>query len=188
MRQLFAFFVFCFSIHPFPAHADAALWSALREGAVFLVRHAYAPGVGDPDVFTLGQCATQRNLSAEGRDQARRMGATFQSKGLRFDRVLSSQWCRTRETAELAFGTAVQDEPAFNSFFETPELASARTQEALGVLSAWRAGQAWVVVTHQVNITALTGITPRDGEGVVVRFHEGQLKVLGRLWPAPYSR
>jgi phosphohistidine phosphatase SixA len=185
MRYLFSFLLLGLSISPLPVMADAALWSSLREGAIFLVRHAHAPGVGDPEHFALGRCVTQRNLNEQGRDQARRSGEAFRAQNVRVERVLSSEWCRTRETAELAFGPHVQAEAAFNSFFETPELSAARTKEALDFLSAWQDGQRWVVVTHQVNITALTGITPRDGEGVVVRFHNGQLKVLGRLWPAP---
>jgi phosphohistidine phosphatase SixA len=158
-------------------------WSALQPGRIVLFRHANAPGVGDPTGFKLNDCRTQRNLDAVGRAQARRIGMAFRRWRVVVGAVLTSQWCRTRETASLAFPGQVQDEPAFNSFFEDRNLEPQQTAAALGVLSAWVGPGVLVVVTHQVNIAALTGVSPASGEGVVVRVVGGKLEVLGRIVP-----
>src|SRR3954468_15023369 len=90
---------------------------AAKPGAVVLFRHATAPGVGDPAGFKLDDCATQRNLGEQGRAEAKRLGALFRDKKIQVGAVLTSQWCRTRETARLAFGEQLpRDEPLFNSF------------------------------------------------------------------------
>lgn len=134
-----------------------------------LFRHATAPGVGDPAGFELDDCATQRNLDDRGRAEARRLGEQFRSRKIQVGAVLSSLWCRTRETARLAFGSPARDEPAFNSFFRlSSEASTAQTAQACAVLSRWRAPGALVVVTHQVNITALTGVGAASAEGVVL--------------------
>ena len=96
-------------------------------------------------------------------------------------RVIGSEWCRTRETAVLAFGSAFQGEPAFNSFFGDAGTGEAQTARARTILEAWRGPGVLVVVTHQVNITALTGVVPAEGEGVVVRVDGGRMAVLGRV-------
>jgi phosphohistidine phosphatase SixA len=165
-----------------PSHA-ADDWSALQPGRIVLFRHANAPGVGDPVGFKLNDCRTQRNLNATGRAQARRIGVAFRQRRVVVGAVMTSQWCRTRETASLAFPGQVQDEPAFNSFFEDRNLEPQQTAAALGVLSAWVGPGVLVVVTHQVNIAALTGVSPASGEGVVVRVVGGQLEALGRIVP-----
>jgi phosphohistidine phosphatase SixA len=157
--------------------------SALKSGTIVLFRHAIAPGGGDPAGFVLNNCSTQRNLDAEGREQARRIGAAFRSRNIRVGAVLSSQWCRTRETANLAFPGQPKDEPAFNSFFDDRSLEPIRTRAALEVLNNWSGPGVLVVVTHQVNIAALTGISPDSGEGIVVRMSGGKLEVLGRIKP-----
>jgi phosphohistidine phosphatase SixA len=163
------------------AHADDGTWAELRGSEIVLFRHANAPGTGDPTGFVVGDCSTQRNLDEQGRVQARAIGAAFRSRGIRVGRVLSSQWCRTRETAELAFPGQVSLEPAFNSFFGNRESEARQTAEAQRVLRGWAGPGVLVVVTHQVNITALTGIAPRSGEGIVLRREGGELVVLGRL-------
>jgi hypothetical protein len=97
--------------------------------------------------------------------------------------VWSSQWCRTRETADLAFPGKRVDQPAFNSFFGTPGAAPEQTQAARRLLAAWRGEGVLVVVTHQVNITALTGVVPSSGEGVVVKRTAQGLEMDGRILP-----
>jgi phosphohistidine phosphatase SixA len=167
------------------AAADA--WPALSQpGAIVLFRHATAPGIGDPAHFKLNDCPTQRNLDDKGRAEARRLGEQFRSRKIAVGAVLSSQWCRARETARLAFGAeAVKDAPAFNSSFRTSaEIGDAQTAEARAILARWRGPGTLVVVTHQVNITALTGVTPASAEGVVLRpAADGSLQVLGRVTP-----
>ncbi len=151
------------------APVDAATLAALRAGGVVLaLRHALAPGTFDPPGFVLGQCSTQRNLSDEGRAQARRMGAWFERQGLRPRRVLSSQWCRCQETARLAFGRA-DDWPILNSLAREGPADAERLAAVAKALAAVPAGAFEVWVTHQFNIRALTGETTGSGDGVLMR-------------------
>lgn len=169
---------------PLVARAEAGDWDLLRQdGAIVLFRHANAPGTGDPPGFRLDDCATQRNLDARGRAEARAIGEAFRLRGVTVGRVLSSQWCRARETAELAFPGLVREEPAFNSFFSDRAAEPEMTARAGAILAAWTGRGVLVVVTHQVNITALTGVVPRSGEGVIVRDEAAGLGVIGRLPP-----
>ncbi len=170
-----------------PATAQAA-WQALaRDGAIVLLRHAHAPGVGDPPGMRIGDCATQRNLDESGRAQARRIGQAFRERGVRIGAVLTSQWCRTRETAQEAFGAlapaGLRDQPAFNSWFGGLGDPPRQTAQAREILRRWQGPGVLVVVTHQVNITALTGQVPASGEAVVVRPAPGDQPwpVVGRL-------
>jgi phosphohistidine phosphatase SixA len=158
-------------------------WAALQNGSIVLFRHAIAPGVGDPPGFRLNDCRTQRNLDAEGRAQAKRIGAAFRERKIVVGKVLTSQWCRTRDTAELAFPGLPQDAPAFNSFFSDRSTEATQTRAALEILKNWRGVGVMVVVTHQVNIAALTGTSPNSAEGIVVRFSVNKLEVMGRVQP-----
>ncbi|MDZ7890973.1 MAG: histidine phosphatase family protein [Rhodoferax sp.] len=153
----------------------------LKPGSVVLIRHALAPGGGDPAQFVLNDCSTQRNLNDEGRAQARRIGKFFRQLPVPVEAVWSSQWCRTRETANLAFPGKRVDQAAFNSFFGEPDAAPAQTQAAAALLNAWNGKGLLVVVTHQVNITAITGVVSSSGEAVVLGRRNGAWAVTGRL-------
>ncbi|MDJ0948845.1 MAG: histidine phosphatase family protein [Alphaproteobacteria bacterium] len=169
---------------PVPAIADdTALWTALRSGGhVALMRHALAPGTGDPSGFDLADCGTQRNLSDTGRAQAARIGARFRANGIAAARVLSSQWCRCRETATLLDLGPVEDLPTINSFFQSPERRDPQTRALKQWLAEQDLGGPVVLVTHQVNITALTGVFPDSGEIVIVHRSEiGELSVKGSI-------
>jgi phosphohistidine phosphatase SixA len=165
------------------AAGAAADWRAVRPGSVVLFRHALAPGGGDPAGFQLNDCSTQRNLSDAGRDQARRIGQAFKRRGIEVGAVWSSQWCRARETADLAFPGQRVDQPAFNSFFGQYDAEPEQTRSAQALLAGWRGPGVLVVTTHQVNITALTGVVPASGEGVVVKPTGQGLTLLGRITP-----
>ena len=115
--------------------------------------------------------------------QASTIGNAFRQRNIPVTTVWSSQWCRTRDTADRAFPGLRIDQPAFNSFFANYSRESAQTQAALDLLARWKGQDVLVVVTHQVNITALTGIVPESGEGVVVSLRGRELKVLGRIKP-----
>lgn len=163
----------------------AALWTVLaREDPVIVVRHASTgPGVGDPPGFRLGQCATQRNLSAEGRAEAVRLGAALRSRGISVHRVLSSRWCRCLDTARLAFGNA-EGWPPLDSFFEDRRRAPEQDAAVRAAVAAHRPGRGvLVLVTHQVNITELTGIAPAPGELVVLTPGAEGFTVRGRIGP-----
>ena len=169
--------------------ASAALadsdWAALQEGNVVLFRHASAPGIGDPERFKLGDCGTQRNLDEAGRLQARRIGEQFRKNGIVVGKVLSSQWCRAIDTARLAFPGFNGDGDTFNSFFNDYERSDVQTAAALQLINSWQGPGVLVVISHQVNITALTGIYPGSGEGVIIKPSPSgaKLNIIGRVQP-----
>lgn len=175
------------SLLPSFARADAVTDAIRKGGVALLIRHATAPGTGDPENFRLNDCSTQRNLSDVGRDEARRIGAHLKALGLQPGEVLTSQWCRCRETATLAFGAA-RDWPALNSFFRDRDTAPSQTGDVLARIGKLKPGdEPLVLVTHQVMVTALTNIYPQSGEIVVVApLREGgkpALKVIGNIKP-----
>jgi broad specificity phosphatase PhoE len=153
-------------------------------GYVVMLRHATAPGVGDPENFRLGDCATQRNLSDEGRAQARRLGERLRA-GVAAAVVYSSQWCRCLDTAELLDLGQVQELPALNSFFARP---ADRTTK-LDALRRFLAGLAEdgppvILVTHQVTISAITGRSAASGEAIVLKVDgTGRPPVVGTIEP-----
>jgi phosphohistidine phosphatase SixA len=146
----------------------AQLLAAWRQGGVLLIRHAATEsGLGDPPGFAIGQCRTQRNLSDEGRQASRALGAWLQSQNFKPDAVRSSQWCRCQDTARLAFG-AYEDWSALNSTFAGQGDPAAQQKAMRDRLSALPAGSTEVWVTHQVIMTGLTGAYPGMGEGFLV--------------------
>ncbi len=160
-----------------------ALWAAIQAGGhIVLMRHALAPGTGDPANFQLDDCTTQRNLSAEGKEQARHTGEQFRARQIAIGRVLSSRWCRCLDTALLLNLAKVEPFPPLDSFFENPSRGPQQTEQTRALVGETFTGPSWILVTHQVNITALTGIFPQSGEMVVLRPQgQGQFIVLGRL-------
>jgi broad specificity phosphatase PhoE len=164
--------------------AESTLIPKLRAGdSVLLIRHALAPGIGDPDNFKLDDCSTQRNLNNEGRAQAKAIGDWLRDRGIVNVTLYSSQWCRCLETARLMNLGRVRQLQALNSFFERP-------QERETNLSALRAfirentkpGELIIMVTHQVTISGLTGKWTDSGHGKLVRADEaGKIKLLGEL-------
>ena len=138
-------------------------------GRVLMVRHAYAPGTGDPADFRLGDCSTQRNLDARGRAQAVALGARLRKAGIAHARVYSSQWCRCLETARLLDLGPVEPLPALNSFFDRPHERDGRIAAVRAFLAGLAPdGSPVVLVTHQVTITALTGRYMASGAGVIL--------------------
>lgn len=162
---------------------ETELWNALRNGGhVILLRHAATePGLSDPPGFRLDDCRTQRNLSEAGREQSRAWGRIFAQRGIPVGGVFSSVWCRCVETARLAFGR-VATWPALNSHFESPASAELQAEQLRGGIPVrMQAGRNLVLVTHQVNITTVSGVTPMMGEAVVMRVQGGALQLVGRL-------
>lgn len=184
LQRVFLAFVICLSATG--ALADMALWAKLHEPGYFaIMRHATAPGTGDPGNFRIGDCSTQRNLNDIGRAEAVAAGQSARAGGITSAKVYSSQWCRCLETAAgLNLGT-VEELSALNSFYQ-------RHQDRAGNLKALRAfiGRqsnapgAKILVTHQVTINALTGYYTRQGE--IVIFHHtgsGDVDVVGVIPP-----
>ena len=184
MLCLALYLALCLAAAPVSAQVNAdASWAALRQGAVVVFRHASAPGGGDPPGLQLSDCSTQRNLDEAGREQARRMGQRLRQERIRVGAAWASQWCRTQETAELMNVAPTRAVAAFNSFFADRQTAPAQTAAARALLLDWRGPGALVVVTHQVNISALTGVVPASGEGVVLRRVGAELEVVGQVLP-----
>jgi broad specificity phosphatase PhoE len=147
-----------------------------------IMRHALAPGTGDPPGFRLDDPSTQRNLSDAGRAQARAIGATLRDRRAGFDAVWSSRWRRCVESAELLGLGPVTPEPALDSFFEERAEGPARTAALRARLMALDPGRSVMMVTHQVNAAALTGVSPASGEIVVTALGEdGAVSVVDRL-------
>jgi len=163
------------------ASATEAGWALLRDGEhVVLLRHAMAPGAADPANFDIEKCSTQRNLSERGKQQARKIGALFAARAAPTERVLTSRYCRTKETAQLAFGDAEE----FAPLDPPPADENARKEQVEAITQEIRnySGSGnLVLVTHAETIQALTGESAREGEAVIVGPTENGLRVLGRI-------
>lgn len=158
-------------------------WAAWKQPGVHaIMRHATAPGVGDPENFALGQCNTQRNLSNAGRHEARRLGQTIRQQGIELTAVYSSQWCRCMHTAEELQLGKVQELPALNSFFQGRGSSSAQTTALKKHIAALGQNEKVLYVSHQVNTTALTGVYPDSGQIVLFRLdRNGEIEVVGKI-------
>ena len=169
--------------------AVAALVDELTDGQhVLLIRHADAPGVGDPPGYRLDQCATQRNLGELGRQQAVLIGRWLKAQGVEDAKVFSSAWCRCTDTARLMALGAVIIEPSLNSFFDDLSLAKTQTQALQTFISTSLkrdARRPVILVTHHVNIEAFTGRAVAVGDMVLVRVSADGSYVEHRLFPSP---
>lgn len=152
-------------LYPTLASAALSLEAAIaRSGTVLFIRHALAPGFGDPDSFQINRCETQRNLDETGRQQARALGGMIRDAGLQTAQVYSSQWCRCLDTAELLGLGPVIEEPGLNSFFQGYTAKDAALRALRRRLNALSLDQPPVImVTHQVTISAMTGLSTPSG-------------------------
>jgi phosphohistidine phosphatase SixA len=170
------------------ADDTAPAWAALRgDGHVALIRHAPAPGpAGDPLDYKLDDCTTQRNLSEQGRAEARALGARFRMQQVKVGKIVSSQWCRCRQTAELMDIGPVEDAPTFNNAFVLNATRNELTAGARAMIGAWRGPGTLVVVTHGENILLMLGLRPREGEVIVVApdpTSQEKMRLIGRIGP-----
>ena len=162
------------------ADNDSLLRALATDNHFALMRHALAPGNGDPSHFDVTDCTTQRNLNEGGRRQATGIGDYLRSQSGMKLQVYSSQWCRCMETARLLDLGSVQAMPQINSFYADRSTADDQTTATRKWLTT--ADLPVVLVTHQVNITALTGVYPSSGEIVVMkREDDGTLIVAGSI-------
>jgi phosphohistidine phosphatase SixA len=162
--------------------ADEALWKLVAGGGqVLFLRHgATTPGVGDPAGFVLEDCATQRNLSVEGRAQSRRLGLEFKRRGIPISEVLSSPWCRCLETARLAFGPA-KSWSALSNLFGRPGKAEQQVRVLRPRVAAHQGRDNLVLVSHGSTAVALTGEHPSMGEVLVLTPSGRSFRVAGRI-------
>lgn len=152
-------------------------------GVVLMIRHAVAPGIGDPDNFKLDDCATQRNLDEQGREQARAIGEWLRARGIENVKLYSSQWCRCLETARLMNLGTVTSLPSLNSFFQKPE----DREPNLSALRKFirdntKKGELIIMVTHQVTISGISEKWTDSGHGKLVRpGPAGGIELIGEL-------
>lgn len=165
---------------------ELLIWDQLQgkapKGYVLLFRHSLAPGAGDPANFKLNDCSTQRNLSAEGRKDAKEIGQWLQRREVKIARVESSRWCRAKETAQLLNIGKVKLNRNLDSLFQAadatkhPQTTKVRQQ----IINHRNKTGLLVLVGHYVNIAALIGVGVDSGEGVLVRADgKGVIKVVG---------
>lgn len=167
-----------------PVQATEAGWALLREGGhAVLLRNARTGGASDPVNVEPADCSTQRGLNDQGRQQARRIGALLAARAARTDEVLSSRYCRTSETADLAFEAEPEPFAALDPLptNHTPEQAAAQAQAIIARIEAFQGSGNLVMVSHADVIAALTGQSPREGEALIVRPDGATLHVLGRI-------
>ena len=148
-------------------------------GKLIFIRHAYAPGSGDPDNFNLNDCSTQRNLSKEGQRQAKYIGEFFRNNKVKIDKVLSSEWCRCKETAKIAFKN-FSTNSFLNSFYSS-KFAKNKDKQIKALkeyIKKFKSDKNLVLVTHYVLISEILNYGPSSGEIVV---SNKNLNIIGSL-------
>ena len=174
--NLIFFFLFSFQIN-----ASEQAWNLAQEGnKIILIRHSLAPGGGDPPGFKINNCKTQRNLNRKGINQSKKIGKLFKINKVPVDQVLSSQWCRCKDTAKYAFGN-FKEFTALNSTFQSPYNKNEPKQlkELYNFVKKWDGkGKNLVLVTHYSIITAVTNAVPSSGEIVIT---DKNFEVLGTI-------
>ena len=140
---------------------------------VLMLRHAHAPGNGDPANFQIDDCSTQRNLNEEGRQQARRLGAYLRAQGIENARIFTSEWCRCWDTAEELDVGDIEDFSGLNSFYTFPAMEGDWLEETRSLLLQFgrRTDEPVILVTHAVTIEAIAGVSVGSGEAVLLDLH-----------------
>ena len=187
IRAVALCFALWFSLGMQPLHAG--FLEELTDGQhVLLVRHADAPGVGDPAGYKLDQCATQRNLGEYGRKQSVEIGRWLREQGLTSARLFSSLWCRCQDTAQLMGFGAVTIEPSLNSFFDEMSRSGQQTLALQGFIAQALkkfSKEPLILVTHHVNIEAFTGRVVAVGDMVLARVRPDGSYLSHQLFPSP---
>jgi phosphohistidine phosphatase SixA len=169
--------------------AIASLANDLQDGQhVLLMRHADAPGYGDPAGYIVTQCSTQRNLGDYGKKQAKAIGAWLANQGIQKAEVLSSPWCRCLDTANLLNKGSVKIEPSLGSFFDDMSLEKRQTKALEAFIKNELAKQSkapLILVTHHVNIQAYTGKVVGVGDMVLVRVNKSGEHLSHTIYPSP---
>ena len=161
------------------AYSDDKILNLLNEGKkLIFIRHAIAPGNGDPDNFNLEDCSTQRNLDSNGIEQSKKIGLFFKNNNIKIDKILSSEWCRCKDTANYAFGN-FQTFDALNSFYDE-RFADNETKQIKDLkqyVKNWDSDKNLIFVTHYVVISSILSTASSSGELVISDKHFG---IIGR--------
>ena len=166
--KIFIFLLISLNV-PLKAYSNENIQNILNDGGkIIFIRHAYAPGGGDPINFDISDCSTQRNLNEEGIVQSINIGNFFLKNDIKIDKILSSEWCRCKETAKYAF-KKFETKSFLNSFF-SQKFANNKNQqikELKEYVQNWDGKKNLVLVTHYVIILEVTNSTVSSGEMVV---------------------
>ncbi len=167
----------------------AALLDLLQDGQhVLLMRHADAPGYGDPVGYQLGQCSTQRNLGADGKRQAKLIGDWLVQQGIKEPKLFSSPWCRCLDTATLMHLGPLMIEPVLGSFFEDMSLEVQQTKQLATFIKKSLVeypNKPIILVTHHVNIQAFTGKVVDVGDMVLVKVNKNGEHLSHTIYKSP---
>ena len=164
-KLLIIFFIFI----PNNSYSSENVVKFLKEGKkIVFIRHALAPGNGDPNNFDIKDCSTQRNLNDEGRAQSKRIGNFFEKNNIKIDKVFSSEWCRCKDTAKIAFGK-FETFSALNSFYETrfSKNKSKQMKDLREYISKWESDSNLIIVTHYVVILDILDRGTSSGEMII---------------------
>ena len=162
------------------SYSNENLVSVLKEGKkIIFIRHALAPGNGDPSNFDIKDCSSQRNLNEKGRLQSKKIGNFFKNYDIKIDKVLSSEWCRCKDTAEIAFGN-FETFNALNSFYDTKfyKNKSKQIKDLKIFINNWESDSNLIIVTHYVVISSLLNRTTSSGEMIIT---DKKLNIFGNL-------
>jgi len=165
----FLIIIFISLTTPIKADLEKKLLNQLEDGGkLIFIRHAYAPGNGDPNNFNLNDCSTQRNLNKEGREQAKHIGKFFKKNNIKIYKVLSSEWCRCKETAKIAFKNFSTNN-FLNSFYSSKYAKNKDEQiKALNdYIRNFQSDKNLILITHYVLISEVLNYAPSSGEIVV---------------------
>ena len=169
MKRLINALALIFLVFSNSANSNEKLISSLKEGGkLIFIRHAYAPGNGDPKNFNLKDCSTQRNLSQEGIIQSKKIGLFFTKNNIQIDKVLSSEWCRCKDTAKYAFNN-YKTFDALNSFYDArfEKNRVKQIKDLKKYISSWNSKKNLVLITHFVVISETLGTGAASGEIIV---------------------
>jgi len=169
MKRLISVFTLIFFLFLNSANSNEKLINSLKEGGkLIFIRHAHAPGNGDPENFSLGDCTSQRNLNQEGINQSKKIGLFFTKNKIKIDKVLSSEWCRCKETAKYAFNS-FETFDALNSFYDI-KFAKNKTKQINDLkkyILSWNSKKNLILVTHFVVISEALSVGSTSGEIIV---------------------
>ena len=163
------FIIFAFIIFSTPIHSQEKLINLLKDGnKLIFIRHAYAPGTGDPTNFKLNDCSTQRNLNDEGIIQSKKIGQFFSRNKIQVDKVLSSEWCRCKDTAKFAFNKYSTFD-ALNSFYELKfeNNKDKQINDLKNYINNWNSKKNLVLITHYVVIYEVLKVGANSGEIII---------------------
>ena len=176
-KIILIFFLFLLNKTSF---ADENIVEILKKGGnIIFIRHAIAPGNGDPQNFDISNCSTQRNLSKDGELQALKIGKFFKKNDIKLTKVLSSEWCRCKDTAKIAFGN-YETKNFLNSFYDErfAENETKQIKDLKKLINSWSSDKNLVLVTHYVVISSILNVGSSSGELIIT---DKNLNIIGSI-------